>query len=192
MKKIENVDNCLTYSYQDKNNEIITCKIANYAIQGLFVIKLITNTKNTYKVIEKLALWVIKEQQSQKRYIKIIEGNDETDFSTFFKTIHHGIVGLYENFNKQKFLLLIQMLYENLKSIEIYTNFGYQSSENSYIIGNSKIQIDTKTIEKYPKIPDDLQLTEEEKLQILPANDVVPKLVISNIQKKFSKNLLWR
>lgn len=56
MKKIENVDNCLTYSYQDKNNEIITRKIANYAIQGLFVIKLITNTKNTYKVIEKLAL----------------------------------------------------------------------------------------------------------------------------------------
>lgn len=56
MKKIENVDNCLTYSYPDKNNEIITCKIANYTIQGLFVIKLITNTKNTYKVIEKLAL----------------------------------------------------------------------------------------------------------------------------------------
>ena len=41
MKKIENIDNCLTYSYQDKNNEIITSKIANYAIQGLFVIKLI-------------------------------------------------------------------------------------------------------------------------------------------------------
>ena len=56
MKKIENIDNCLTYSYQDKNNEIITCKIANYAIQGLFVIKLITSTKNTYKIIEKLAL----------------------------------------------------------------------------------------------------------------------------------------
>lgn len=56
MKKIENIENCLTYSYQDKNNEIITCKIANYAIQGLFVIKLITSTKNTYKVIEKLAL----------------------------------------------------------------------------------------------------------------------------------------
>lgn len=132
---------------------------------------------------------MIKEQQSQKRYIKIIEGNDETDFSTFFKTIHHGIVGLYENFNKQKFLLLIQMLYENLKSIEIYTNFGYQSSENSYIMGNSKIQIDTKTIEKYPKIPDDLQLTEEEKLQILPANDVVPKLVISNNPKEVLKEL---
>lgn len=56
MKEIENIDNCLTYSYQDKNNEIITCKIANYAIQGLFVIKLITSTKNTYKIIEKLAL----------------------------------------------------------------------------------------------------------------------------------------
>lgn len=56
MEKIENLDNCLIYSYQDKNNEIITSKIANYAIQGLFVIKLITNTKNTYKVIEKLAL----------------------------------------------------------------------------------------------------------------------------------------
>ena len=63
---------------------------------------------------------MIKEQQPQKRYIKIIDGNDETDFSTFFKAIHHGIVGLFENFNKQKFLLLIQMLYENLKSIEIY------------------------------------------------------------------------
>lgn len=56
MKKIENLDNCLIYSYQDKNNEIITSKIANYAIQGLFVIKLITSTINTYKVIEKLAL----------------------------------------------------------------------------------------------------------------------------------------
>lgn len=56
MKQITNVNNCLTYSYQDKNNKFITNKIANYAIQGLFIIKLLTNTKNNHKIIEKVVL----------------------------------------------------------------------------------------------------------------------------------------
>lgn len=190
MKQITNVNNCLTYSYQDKNNKFITNKIANYAIQGLFIIKLITNTKNNHKVIEKVVLWVIKEQQPQKRYIRLIEGNDEYDFNTFFKAIHRGIVGLYEDFNKNKYLLLLKMLHNNLRVVTIYTNFGYQPRENSYILGNSKILIDDKKVENYPNLPNDLHLTEDEKLQILPANGFVPMLYQSGNPKIVLKNFV--
>lgn len=33
----------------------------------------------------------------------------------------------------------MQMLHNNLKSVVIYTNFGYQPRENVYITGNKKI-----------------------------------------------------
>lgn len=49
-------DNCLIYTYTDKNEEVQAKKIANYAIQSLFILKNITNTKNVYKISEKLIL----------------------------------------------------------------------------------------------------------------------------------------
>ena len=70
----------------------------------------------------------------------------------------------------------MQMLHNNLKSVVIYTNLGYQPRENVYVIGNKKIFVENQTIEDYPKLPDDLHLTEEETLQILPANSLAPEL----------------
>lgn len=58
----------------------------------------------------------------------------------------------------------MQMLHNNLKSVVIYTNLGYQPRENVYVIGNKKIFVENQTIEDYPKLPDDLHLTEEETL----------------------------
>lgn len=56
VKYITNENNCLSYYYTDKNNKLQSAKISNYSIQGLFTLKEITNTKNYYKIIEKLAL----------------------------------------------------------------------------------------------------------------------------------------
>ena len=53
---IQNKNNCLMLYYTDKNNKLQSAKISNYSIQGLFTLKAITNTKNYYKIIEKLAL----------------------------------------------------------------------------------------------------------------------------------------
>lgn len=53
---IQNKNNCLILYYTDKNNKFQSAKISNYSIQGLFTLKAITNTKNYYKIIEKLAL----------------------------------------------------------------------------------------------------------------------------------------
>ncbi len=53
---IQNKNNCLILYYTDKNNKLQSAKISNYSIQGLFTLKEITNTKNYYKIIEKLAL----------------------------------------------------------------------------------------------------------------------------------------
>lgn len=53
---IQNKNNCLMLYYTDKNNKLQSAKISNYSIQGLFTLKAITNTKNSYKIIEKLAL----------------------------------------------------------------------------------------------------------------------------------------
>ncbi len=70
----------------------------------------------------------------------------------------------------------MEMLNENIKTINLYSNFGYQPYENSYVLSNKKILIDSQKIENYPKIPDNLSLTEKEMLQILLANSIVPKL----------------
>lgn len=56
VKYITNENNYLSYYYTDKNNKLQSAKISNYSIQGLFTLKEITNTKNYYKIIEKLAL----------------------------------------------------------------------------------------------------------------------------------------
>ena len=53
---IQNKNNCLMLYYTDKNNKLQSAKISNYSIQGSFTLKAITNTKNSYKIIEKLAL----------------------------------------------------------------------------------------------------------------------------------------
>lgn len=55
-KYIKNQNNCLYYFHTDKNEEEQAEKIANYAIQSLFILKNITNTKNVYKISEKLIL----------------------------------------------------------------------------------------------------------------------------------------
>lgn len=51
---IEN--NCLIYNYTDKNGDLQSVKIANYFLKGLFTLKMITDTKNSYKITEKLVL----------------------------------------------------------------------------------------------------------------------------------------
>lgn len=55
-KYITNKNNALWYFYTDKNEELLSEKIANYAIESLFILKNITNTKNIYKITEKLIL----------------------------------------------------------------------------------------------------------------------------------------
>ena len=51
---IEN--NCLIYNYTDINGDLQSVKIANYFLNGLFTLKMITDTKNSYKITEKLVL----------------------------------------------------------------------------------------------------------------------------------------
>jgi len=70
----------------------------------------------------------------------------------------------------------MQMLHENLKSVVIYTNFGYQVQEKCYILGNKKILTEAEAIEDYPQFPDNISFTDKEKLQILPENGLIPKL----------------
>lgn len=53
---IQNKNNCLILYYTDKNNKLQSTKISNYSIQGLFTLKEVTNTKNSYKITEKFAL----------------------------------------------------------------------------------------------------------------------------------------
>lgn len=80
---------------------------------------------------------MIKEEDVNNRYIKIIQGEDEIDCKSFFKVIHSGTIGLYEDFNKKKFILLMQMLHNNLKSFVIYTNFVF-NPEKMYILQEIK------------------------------------------------------
>lgn len=77
----------------------------------------------------------------------------------------------------------MQMLYENLKTVTLYQNFGYQPRENCYIFSNKKVDINKRIIEDYPIFPDNISLTEEEKLQILPQNSCMPTLYICNNPK---------
>lgn len=55
-KNIKNQNNSLYYYHTDKNEEVQAEKIANYAIQSLFILKNITNTKNVFKISEELIL----------------------------------------------------------------------------------------------------------------------------------------
>ncbi|MBE7713767.1 MAG: DUF927 domain-containing protein [Cyanobacteria bacterium SIG26] len=175
-KYIINENNCLVFYFTDKNGDLKSAKCANYSLENLVIMKFITNTKNQFKVAEKRVLRLTKESNPQETYIKIIDGNDEFDLKSFFNVIHKDTIGLVEDFNRKKFLLLMEMLNQNPKIIHIYSNFGYQPRENSYIFSNKKVLINERKIENYPLLPDNLPLTEQEKLQILSANGIVPKL----------------
>ena len=175
-KYITNENNCLMYYFTDKNGDLKHVKIANYSLENIAVVKFTTNTKNQFKVAEKRVLRLTKENNPQETYIKIVDGNDEIDHKSFFNVIHKDTIGLVEDFNRKKFLLLMEMLNQNPKIINIYSNFGYQPKENSYILSDKKIFIDSQKIENYPNLPDELSLTAEEKLQILSANGIAPKL----------------
>lgn len=55
-KQIKNKNNSMIYCYTDKNNVLQSAKISNYSLNGLVILKEISNTKNSYKITEKLAL----------------------------------------------------------------------------------------------------------------------------------------
>ena len=55
-KEIRNENNSMIYCYTDKNNVLQSAKISNYSLNGLVTLKEISNTKNSYKITEKLAL----------------------------------------------------------------------------------------------------------------------------------------
>lgn len=59
-KEIKNENNSMIYCYTDKNNVLQSAKISNYSLNGLVTLKEISNTKNSYKITEKLALWLPK------------------------------------------------------------------------------------------------------------------------------------
>ena len=164
------------YYFTDKNGDLKHAKIANYSLENIAIVKFITNTKNQFRISEKRILRLIKEGEKDELYIKIVDGNDEIDLKSFFNIIHKDTIGLVEDFNRKKFLLLMEMLNQNPKIINIYSNFGYQPRENSYILSDKKIIIDSQKIENYPNLPYELSLTDEEKLQILSANGIAPKL----------------
>ncbi|MCM1073879.1 MAG: hypothetical protein NC334_08745, partial [Bacteroides sp.] len=74
----------------------------------------------------------------------------------FFKALHQNTVGLFEIFDNKKYLLLLQMLYNNQKNVKIYQNFGYQPAEKIYVTGNKIFNHSTNTLERYPKLPDNI------------------------------------
>lgn len=164
------------YYFVDRNENLQQSKISNYSLENIAVLKLITNTMNQYRTSEKRVLRLIKEGGTNESYIKIINGNDEIDRKSFFRAIHNDTIGLVEDFNDKKFLLLMEMLNKKTQTIHLHSNWGYQSKENSYIFANKKVLIDSYKIEDYPSPLESFSLTEEEKLQIFSPNTITPKL----------------
>lgn len=175
-KYITNQNNSLMYYFADKNENLQQSKITNYSLENIAVLKLITNTMNQYRTEEKRVLRLIKEGKTNESYIKIINGNDEIDRKSFFRAIHNNTIGLVEDLNDKKFLLLMEMLNKKPQTIHLHSNWGYQTKENSYIFANKKVLIDSSKIEDYPSSLDSFSLTKEEKLQIFASNNVMPKL----------------
>lgn len=66
------------------------------------------------------------------------------------------------------------MLYQDIKSIKLYKNYGYQPFDNIFVFGNKVFNLKTFEFENYPDIVDKFCLTEEEKLQIFAKNRPVP------------------
>lgn len=155
-KYITNKNNSLHYCFVDKNDKEQCEKIANYGIEMLFTLERTISTKNKYQKIESSVLRLRKADKPDISYIKILNGDDESDRKLFFKALHQNTVGLYEIFDNKKYLLLLQMLYQDQKSVKMYRNFGYQPSENIYVTGNKIFNHSTNTLEIYPKLPDNI------------------------------------
>lgn len=134
----------------NKNNEEIIKNISNYALGTVAQIKTILSTKNEFKTKELLVLRLVKESEPDKYYLKILSGNDEENQQNFFKAIHKDIVGLWEDFNKNTFNLLKQMLYQSMAIISIYQNYGQQFEEMLYVWSNKIYIFTTKTLIDYP------------------------------------------
>lgn len=66
------------------------------------------------------------------------------------------------------------MLYQDIKSIKLYKNYGYQPFDNIFVFGNKVFNLKTFEFENYPDIVGKFCLTEEEKLQIFAKNRPVP------------------
>lgn len=188
-KQIINQNNKMIYCVQCNNNKSNTETISNYSINGLFILQELTITSNSFNKKEKLVIHIKKN--NEEIYLKIINGEDESDYKSFFKTIHKDIVGLYENFNKKKYHILIQQLYEDLKTVVIYKNWGYQLKKNIYVVSNKLINLCNREIEDYPKFPCELNLTDYEKLQILPSLSCQPALYIFKDYRKILKEFSY-
>lgn len=134
----------------NKNNEEIIKNISNYALAIVAQIKTILSTKNEFKTKELLVLRLVKESEPDKYYLKILSGNNEENQQNFFKAIHKDIVGLWEDFNKNTFNLLKQMLYQSMAIISIYQNYGQQFEEMLYVWSNKIYIFTTKTLIDYP------------------------------------------
>lgn len=56
-KYLKNENNCMMLYHNNKKEDLQQpVKISNYSLESLFAIKFVTNTKNSYNLIEKLAL----------------------------------------------------------------------------------------------------------------------------------------
>jgi len=64
------------------------------------------------------------------------------------------------------------MLYQDVKQVKIYENFGHQYSVPILVIGNKYFCYDSKILKNYPDISNEIHLTEGEKLQILAHNSL--------------------
>lgn len=169
-------NNSLIHYSSDKDGELKRKKIANFTLETLFIIKVITNTKNKLAVVEKRVLKLIKEDTPNEHYIKILEGKDEIDLKSFLTIIYKETIGLVDYLNNRTFRLLMEMLNQKLKIINIYSNLGYQPNENSYVLSNKKILIDSQEIENYPQLPKELTFIKQEIFQILSLSGISPQL----------------
>lgn len=194
-KTLYNHDNHIVYMATKQDGSIEKKQISNYSLVGLFEIEQKTCTMNTNEITEKLALRLTKENCPNKSYLKIIDGDNESDHKSFFKDIHSKIVGLYEDFCKSKFILLMKFLHHDLPTVTTYTNFGYQHGENIYVTANKIFNHNTGMLENYPKFPDNFSLNEKEKLQILSFGSCQPiiydyenpKLILDDLVREFLK-----
>ena len=150
MNIIKNKNSALYYFYTDSNGTEKSTKIANYALNSIAIVNQILSTKNKYETTEFLALAIAKEQIPSKRFIKLISGSDEEDVKSFIKALHKDIVGLSENFSKRTYWLIKEMLYQDISSINIYKNYGYQPFDNIFVFGNKIFDLKSSKLKNYP------------------------------------------
>ena len=66
------------------------------------------------------------------------------------------------------------MLYQNISTVNIYQNYGYQFADNLFVFGNKIYKLDNSEFEDYPAILNNLYLSKKEKLQIFSNNRLIP------------------